>query len=207
MHSDFNFFFRHPLDDTLDSYGLRDLPDVYFVRQKEQKGLADAVKYSKKFVGDEDFVVLLGDTIYLSNSNETVTSKFIELSSKRGLPSIAVEKVPDERLSQYGIIGYEEIDDDIYLVNDIVEKPERGSAPSHMGITGIYVLDPSIFDFIDKIEPGKGGEYQLTDALKSMARERRILASKIDGVRYDIGTKDLWYATFKEFLDKYWKRS
>lgn len=202
-----NYFDRHALDDTMDTYGLNDLPDIYFVRQKEQKGLADAIKYSKKFVGDEDFVVLLGDTIYVSHEKETVTSKFIELSSRRGSPSIAVEEVPEERLSQYGVIDYDTLETDLYLVKDIVEKPDRGSAPSNMGITGIYVLNPTIFDFIEKIEPGKGGEYQLTDALRSMAREKRVLASKIDGVRHDIGTKDLWYATFKEFLDKYWKKS
>ncbi len=201
-----NYFDRHGLDDTMDTYGFKDLPDIYFVRQKEQKGLADAIKYSKKFVGDEDFVVLLGDTIYVSNNKETVTSKFVELSSRTGSPSIAVEKVPEERLSQYGVISYETLDRDLYLVKDIVEKPERGSAPSNMGITGIYVLDPSIFQFIEMIEPGKDGEYQLSDALRAMAKEKKFLASTIDGVRYDIGNKDLWFAAFNEFFEKYWKK-
>ena len=200
-----NYFDKHPLDNEMDSYGIGELPDIYFVRQKEQKGLGDALRYAKTFVADDIFSVLLGDTIYVSNSQETVTRKFLQMSSKMNASSVAVEEVPDRRLSQYGIIDFDAVDDDLYIIRDIVEKPDKGSAPSNMGITGIYVLEPFIFDYLERIQPGKGGEYQLTDALKLMARDIDVFASRINGIRYDIGSKELWYSTFVEFVRKYSK--
>ena len=120
-----NYFDRHNLDDKMDEYGLKELPDIYFVRQKEQKGLADAIRYAENFTGNEDFVVLLGDTIYESYDKETVTSKILEIYQRLKSPVIAVEKVPQDKIQDYGIIRGERVDEDVYRVSQVVEKPEK----------------------------------------------------------------------------------
>ena len=195
-----NYFDRNDLDEKMDQYGIKDLPDIYFVRQKEQRGLADAIRYGRHFTRDEDFVVLLGDTIYLSNDNKTVTSKILDVYYKYALPVLAVEEVPENKLKDYGIIKGEEIEKGIYKVKKIVEKPDVAEAPSHIGITGIYVLGDYIYDYLDTISPGKNGEFQLADAYNLFLDKRDVMAAKIDGKRYDIGTKELWIRTFQEFL-------
>ena len=194
-----NYFDRHNLDDKMDDYGFKDLPDIYFVRQKEQRGLADAIRYAKHFTGDEDFVVLLGDTIYISNDSSSVTSKILDVYYKYRLPTIAVEEVPEYKFKDYGMIMSEEKGKGIYKVKGIVEKPNVGQAPSNLGITGIYVLGPYIYDYISGIKPGKNGEYQLADAYNSLMKEREVIAAIIEGKRYDIGTKEMWIRTFLEF--------
>ena len=196
-----NYFDRHNLDDKMDDYGFKDLPDIYFVRQKEQKGLADAIRYAKHFTGDEDFVVLLGDTIYVSNDNRTVTSKILDVYYKYNLPLIAVEEVPEYKFKDYGIIKGEEKEKGIYRVTGIVEKPEIAEAPSNLGITGIYVLGRYIYPYLDAIIPGKGGEYQLADAYNLLIEKMDVMAVKIDGKRYDIGTKEMWIRTFVNFAE------
>ncbi len=196
-----NYFDRHNLDDKMDDYGFKDLPDIYFVRQKEQKGLADAIRYAKHFTGDEDFVVLLGDTIYVSNDNRTVTSKILDVYHRYNLPLIAVEEVPEYKFKDYGIIKGEEKEKGIYRVTGIVEKPEIAEAPSNLGITGIYVLGRYIYQYLDAIIPGKGREYQLADAYNLLIEKGDVMAVKIDGKRYDIGTKEMWIRTFVNFAE------
>lgn len=197
-----NYFDRHVLDDEMDRYGLRKLPDIYFVRQKEQKGLADAIRYAKHFTGDENFVVLLGDTIYVSNDKNTVTSKILDIYYKYLLPVIAVEKVPEHKFKDYGMIRGEEKENGIYNVKGIVEKPNLEDAPSNLGITGIYVLGPYIYENLSAIKPAKNGELQLADAYNLLMKERKVIAAKIEGERYDIGTKEMWIRTFVEFAKK-----
>ena len=195
-----NYFDKNNLDEKMDEYGFKDLPDIYFVRQKEQKGLADAIRYGKHFTRGEDFVVLLGDTIYLSNDNRTVTSKILNIYYKYASPLLAVEEVPENKLKDYGIINGSETEKGIYNVKEIIEKPEVSRAPSHIGITGIYVLGDYIYDYLHSISPGKNGEFQLADAYNLLLREKDLLAAKIDGKRYDIGTKELWIKAFQEFI-------
>ena len=197
-----NYFDRHNLDDKMDEYGFKDLPDIYFVRQKEQKGLADAIRYAKHFTGDEEFVVLLGDTIYISNDSTSVTSKILDVYYKYRLPAIAVEEVPEYKFKDYGMIKGEEKEMGIYKVKGIVEKPKIDEAPSNLGITGIYVLGPYIYDYISGIKLGKNSEYQLADAYNSLVKEREVIAAIIEGKRYDIGTKEMWIRTFLEFAKK-----
>lgn len=195
-----NYFDRNNLDEKMDEYGFKDLPDIYFVRQKEQRGLADAIKYARHFTRDEDFIVLLGDTIYLSNDNLTVTSKIMNIYYKYSLPLIAVEKVPDDKLKDYGIIKGSEIENGLYNVEQIIEKPDKAVAPSHIGITGIYVLGDYIYDYLNAIAPGKNSEFQLADAYNLLLQKRNVMAAEIEGKRYDIGTKELWIRAFQEFL-------
>ncbi len=194
-----NYFDKHPLDDTMDSFGLKELPNIYFVRQKEQRGLADAIKCAQIFTGSEDFVVLLGDTIYRSNNDRTVTSQVIKEYYKVSCPVIAVEKVPQEKVVDYGIIEGEMQNQGLLKIRSVIEKPEISQAPSNFGITGIYVFQPEIYSYISELSPGKNNEMQLSDAINKMSKEREVFGYIINGKRYDIGTKEMWYRTFIEF--------
>jgi len=195
-----NYFDKHELDEKInESYGIDDFPEIYFVRQKEQKGLADALRYAEKFVGDDPFVVLLGDTIYISNNESTVTSQLINLYSKKGSSCITVEKIWKKKIQDYGIISGNKIEKGLYKIEYIVEKPDPLDAPSDLGVTGIYLLNPDVFEYINQIKPGKNGEYQLADAFNIYVKSHDMLALEMDGKRYDVGTKELWIKTFIEF--------
>ena len=195
-----NYFDRHPLDLELDSYGIADFPNIYFVRQREQKGLADAVRYAESFVSDEPFVVLLGDTIYES-PERTSTSFLMDVYYKYQKPCISVEKVPRQKVSDYGIVDVEPYFD-VMKIKNIVEKPEVEQAPSDLGVTGSYVLNWKIFEVLKQIRPGKNGEYQLADAFNIICKDVGMLASSLVGKRYDVGTKELWVSTFVEFAKR-----
>lgn len=192
-----NYFDRHTMDETMDDYGFRDIPDIYFVRQKEQKGLADAIRYAEGFVSDEPFVVLLGDTIYKSPV-KTSTSYLMDVYYKYRLPCLLVERVPKIKISDYGIVDAEPFND-LFKVRKIIEKPSPAEAPSDLGATGSYILNGDIFNTLKAIKPGKNGEYQLADAFNIIAKDQDILASMLVGKRYDVGTKELWVSTFLEF--------
>lgn len=194
-----NYFDKHTLDETMDEYGFKDLPDIYFVRQKEQKGLADAIKYAQKFTDSEDFVVLLGDTIYKSSDDNSVTSHVIAEYYRINSPIIAVEKVPLEKVTDYGIVDPATQDKSLFKIKRVIEKPEIFNAPSDLGIIGIYVFQSEIYNYISKLAPGKNNELQLSDAINNMAREHDVFGYIINGKRYDIGTKEMWYRTFIEF--------
>ena len=194
-----NYFDKHTLDDTMDSYGFKELPDIYFVRQKEQRGLADAIKYAQKFTGDEDFVVLLGDTIYKAGDDRTVTSHIIDEFVKVSSPVIAAEIVSPEKVIDYGILEAEMQNNGLLKIRSVVEKPQISQAPSNLGITGIYAFQSEIYNYISELSPGRNNELQLSDAINNMAKHQDVFGSIINGKRYDIGTKELWYRAFIEF--------
>ena len=160
--------------------------NILYTRQREPRGLGDAVYYAKSFVGNDAFAVLLGDTITIPG----YTKGLIEQYNKLKTPIIAVEEVPTSKISSYGIIKGKYISSDILLIEDLVEKPTPEEAPSHLGIIGRYILTPAIFDAIEHTSPGKGGEIQLTDALRYIDGERYAYTYK--GRRYDIGNKLDW---------------
>ncbi len=194
-----NYFDKHELD-KLDISGVNKFPEIFFVRQKEQLGLADAVRYSKAFVDDEPFLVLLGDTMYKSKNKTPVSKQLMNSFTKTDKTTIAIEEVPTEKIRDYGILSGKELPNKLFRVDDLIEKPEPKDAPSNLGITGLYALTPEIFDAIDRIKPGKNGEYQLTDALKILAKSDEVFGARFEGKRYDIGTKELWIRTFFEFV-------
>ena len=169
---------------------ISDLADIHFIRQKKQKGLGDAIYCAKKHVGDDPFVVMLGDTI----TKDTVpcTKQLIDIYEKYGKSVIALEEVPDEKVERYGIIGGEEIEDSIYKIDKLVEKPPLSVAPSNLAIMGRYVLTPDIFDHIENVEPGYGGEIQLTDALSKLDE---IYGQVFKGESFDIGNRIDWLKT------------
>ena len=197
-----NYFDKNALDETMDDYGFRNLPDIYFVRQKEQRGLADAVRCAEHFTGDSDFVVLLGDTIYKSGISKTVTSQILDIYKGVEKPLMAVEKVPREKVSDYGIVDPVNAEDEPIKIRGVVEKPEPESAPSDLGITGIYILGTYVYDYISQLKPGKNGELQLSDVYNVMIKDMDVFATRINGKRYDIGTMELWIKTFMEFAMK-----
>ncbi|MDR2830937.1 MAG: UTP--glucose-1-phosphate uridylyltransferase GalU [Methanobrevibacter sp.] len=173
---------------------MSDLADIFYIRQKKQKGLGDAIYCAKKHVGDEPFVVMLGDIV--TKSDVPCTKQLIDLSKRYNSSVIAVEKVPDEKVERYGIIDGTMVSDDIYKVNALVEKPKISEKPSNLAIMGRYVLYPELFDYIEDTEPGAGGEIQLTDA---MAKLSSVYASVFNGRSYDIGNKIDWLKTSLEF--------
>lgn len=173
---------------------ITDLADICYIRQKEQKGLGDAIYCAKKHIGDEPFAVMLGDTI--TKGDTPCTKQLIDVYNKYDASALAVEEVPLEKVERYGIIKGEEIEKDIYRIDRLVEKPLKDHAPSNLAIMGRYVLTPDIFDLIDETEPGVGGEIQLTDALSKLDS---IYGEVFKGKTYDIGNRLDWLKTSIEF--------
>ncbi|WP_175060115.1 UTP--glucose-1-phosphate uridylyltransferase GalU [Thermococcus sp. 2319x1] len=169
---------------------IGEMVDIYYVRQKKPLGLGDAILYAEKHVNEEPFAVLLGDDLIVSE--KPGIQQLIEVAQCYSSPVIGVEKVPRELVDRYGVISGTELDRELYEVHNLVEKPSPQEAPNNIAIVGRYVLTPEIFDILKEIPPGKGGEVQLTDALRELAKRRKILAKLISGKRYDIGTFEGW---------------
>ncbi|MEM4115866.1 MAG: sugar phosphate nucleotidyltransferase [Saccharolobus sp.] len=138
--------------------------------------------------------------INVSKEKKKVTKQILEKYYLLGKPLLGVEKVKKEKLKDYGIIDSERIDQELWKVKSLVEKPEPNEAPSDLGIAGLYILDYKIFEYLRKIKPGKNSEFQLTDALNLYVKENELFATTFNGRRYDIGTKELWLESFVEFL-------
>ncbi|HWH31498.1 MAG TPA: UTP--glucose-1-phosphate uridylyltransferase GalU [Egibacteraceae bacterium] len=162
---------------------------VHYIRQGQPLGLGHAVGCARHHVGHEPFAVLLGDD--LIGEQERLLSQMVDLSERTGRSVVAVMEFGDEALSQYGVIDAEPDPDNpgAYLVRDLVEKPGKANAPSNLCIIGRYVLTPDIFDHIAGTRPGRGGEIQLTDAMRAQCQEEPIRALKFEGLRYDVGAK------------------
>ena len=183
------YFLRNcgKMDNLLEIEAISEMADIYYVRQKKQKGLGDAILCAKKHVDGDAFAVLLGDTI--AQSDVPCTKQLLDIYNEYGSSTIAIEKVPDEKVERYGIIKGKQISDSLYEIEDLVEKPKLHEAPSNLAITGRYILAPEIFDHIENLTPGIGGEIQLTDAMKSLDK---IYGHVFDGKIYDIGNTVEW---------------
>jgi UTP--glucose-1-phosphate uridylyltransferase len=168
---------------------ISELADIHFIRQKEQKGLGDAVYTARKYVGNEPFCVLLGDTVTVSDI--PCAKQLIDIYDKYQGSVIAVEKVKKEEVERYGIVKGEPIDSILKII-DVVEKPKLEDAPSDLGIIGRYLLTPEIFDCIEKTPRGAVSEIQLTDGIGLLKDEQDVYAYEFKGTRYDIGTKLDW---------------
>lgn len=164
---------------------VAEMVNILSVRQKRQLGLGHAVMCARELVGDEPFAVMVGDDLMFSGVPGI--GQLIEVAMAEKMPVIGVMEVPWENVSRYGIIDGEEVAPGVYRVRDMVEKPKREEAPSRMAIVGRYVLTPDIFDYLEKVKPGHGGEIQLTDALQAMAKERGMMAVRMAGMRFDAG--------------------
>lgn len=179
---------KQDLLDVVEDIGK--LAEIHYIRQKEPLGLGHAVYCARKFIGDEPFAVLLGDDIM--RSDPPCLAQLIHLYEHTGSPAVAVCQVPEADVSKYGIISplaKHERFEDSFMIHDLLEKPSVDEAPSNLAIIGRYVLDPSIFDILEKQAPSKGGEIQLTDALRELNRSIPMLAYLFKGQRYDVGDK------------------
>ena len=162
------------------------LADIHFIRQKNPRGLGDAVLCAKTFVGKEPFAVLLGDDII--KSEVPCTKQLIDIYEKHKSSVIAVEKIPKEKISTKGIIKIrDDVGNGLHLLEDLVEKPKLSEAPSDLGIAGRYLLTPEIFECLKKVKPGFGGEIQLTDAIRMLNSSQKVYGYEFRGTRYDIG--------------------
>lgn len=166
---------------------ISDLITIHTVRQKQQLGLGHAVACAESFVGDEPFAVLLGDDIIVND--KPVTQQLIEHAEETDSPVIGCQDVSRKDICLYGSVKYSERSGRRARVSDMVEKPEPENAPSTLAVLGRYILTPDIFPILAETEPGKGGEIQLTDALKTLAEKRRLEAYDFEGDRYDVGNK------------------
>ena len=170
-------------------YDIANMANVYFLRQKETKGLGHAVGRARSFVGDEPFVVLYGDDIIFSET--PVCRQMMDVYEKYGKSVVGVKPVPYEDIRKYCSLKVEKVDGEtsVTYCTDMIEKPKPGEEFSNLSILGRVLLTPDIFDIIDALEPGAGGEYQLTDAMAKQARESGVYALEFEGERFDMGSK------------------
>lgn len=175
---------------------------MHFIRQAKPKGLGDAILQAKGFVGNEPFIVMLGDDIV--ESKIPCSKQLMNQYEKTHSLVIGVQTVPHEETYRYGIIDpINEYDKNLYNVKGFVEKPDPANAPSDLAILGRYLLTPQIFDFLETQKPGAGGEIQLTDAINSLNEVQRVFAYDFEGQRFDVGDKFGFIQTTMQFALKH----
>ncbi len=192
-HFDISYELEHQISGTSKENkltGIRHLIDhctFSYTRQLEMKGLGHAILTGETLIGDEPFGVILADDLCVGNP-EPVMSQMLSLYKKQTACIIAIEEVPMSEVHKYGVIDGEELEEGVYKVNGMVEKPSVEETPGNLAIIGRYILIPEIFDTLRETKPGKGGELQITDALHTLAKQGKVLALKFNGMRYDCGS-------------------
>ncbi len=166
---------------------ISEIANIHYIRQKEPRGLGHAILTAKHFIGDEPFAVLLGDDIVVSR--QPCLGQMLEIYDEYKTSVLGVQRVPKEVVNKYGIVDSKPIDNRVYKVKNLVEKPPVDKAPSNVAILGRYIITPTVFRYLETQDAGTGGEIQLTDALKRMAKEEAMYAYEFKGHRYDVGTK------------------
>ncbi|GAA0718362.1 UTP--glucose-1-phosphate uridylyltransferase GalU [Clostridium malenominatum] len=166
---------------------ISNMADIYYIRQKEPKGLGHAISCAKTFVGDEPFAVMLGDDVV--DSKVPCLKQLIDCYNEYKTTILGVQEVPWEDVHKYGIVKGMHIEDRVHKVKDLIEKPKKEEVTSNIAILGRYIITPRIFQILENTIPGKGGEIQLTDALKTLATGEAIYAYNFEGRRYDVGDK------------------
>jgi UTP--glucose-1-phosphate uridylyltransferase len=169
---------------------ISELADIFYVRQKTPLGLGHAVLAAHKHIGNEPFAVLLGDDIIVSN--QPCLKQMMNVYHQHNSSVIAIQHVKPEHVSKYGIIEGNKINDNLFEIKNIVEKPQPEETSSTLAVMGRYILSPNIFDCIKKVQPGKNNEIQLTDALNMLIKKEKIFGYLFDGKRFDLGDKFDW---------------
>jgi len=201
-HFDRQFELEHHLDSAgkkealSEVVDLASLADIHFVRQSEPLGLGHAVSVARKHVGDNPFVVLLGDEFM--NAGSTLLSDMMKIHDQYGRSVLSLQEVPPDEISRYGSVKPERVGDHLVQILDLVEKPEPDVAPSNLAVMGRYVFTPEIFDKLSRVEPGVGGEIQLTDAIAMLIADQAVYGVTFDGGRYDTGTVPAYLETIVE---------
>ena len=166
---------------------IPEIANIHFIRQKQPLGLGHAVLTASHFIGDEPFAVLLGDDVVVSR--KPVLQQMVDVFNEYKTSIVGVQEVSEDVVHKYGIVDCKHVEGGVYKVKDLVEKPAREAAPSRIAILGRYILTPTIFSYLVTLEPGAGGEIQLTDGLKRLAQAEAMYAYVFRGHRYDVGTK------------------
>ena len=166
---------------------ISNMINIHYIRQKEPRGLGDAIYCARHFIGDEPFAVMLGDDIV--DHKEPCLKQLIEAYDEYRTTILGVQTIDKKDTNKYGIIEGKFIEDRVYKVNDLIEKPSPEEAPSNIAILGRYIITPEIFDILADLPPGKGDEVQLTDALKILSQQEAMYAYDFEGRRYDVGDK------------------
>ncbi|MCK5731138.1 MAG: UTP--glucose-1-phosphate uridylyltransferase GalU, partial [Draconibacterium sp.] len=177
---------------------ISNMANIHFIWQKEMNGLGDAILHAKYHVGNEPFVILLGDTLVKSDDGP-ITKQLIDVYNKTKSSVIALEEVKPELVSRYGIVDGEKISEKVVKANDWIEKPSIEEAPSNLAVASRYLFTPEIFDYLEKTAPGKNNEIQLTDAMREMVKFHPMYGMKFNGKRYDVGDKMGFLKTNIEF--------
>ena len=210
-HFDISYELEHQIKGTSKEHYLTEIRSVItkctfsYTRQIEMKGLGHAILCGETLIGDQPFAVLLADDLCDAPS-KGVLAQMVELYKKYGCSIVAIEEVPKSETNKYGVIAGNEIEPGIYMVKDMVEKPEPEVAPSNLAIIGRYILTPDIFNIIRDTKPGKGGEIQITDALLTQAKNGMVLGFKFEGQRFDCGSIDGFVKATNYFYDKETKK-
>ncbi|MCF6331354.1 MAG: UTP--glucose-1-phosphate uridylyltransferase GalU [Sulfurimonas sp.] len=222
-HFDISYELEHQIKDTSKEHYLTEIRDVItnctfsYTRQIEMKGLGHAILSGETLIGKEPFAVILADDL-CDNDGDAVLTQMISLYEKYGCSIVAVEEIPPEDSSKYGVIAGEKIpsraendgssdsqldwESRLYRVTDMVEKPDPKDAPSNLAIIGRYILTPDIFDILRETKPGKGGEIQITDALFEQAKQGNVIAYKFKGKRFDCGSVNGFVQATNYFYNK-----
>ncbi len=207
-HFDISYELEHQITGTKKECYLTQIRNIItkctfsYTRQIQMKGLGHAILTGQTLIGDESFAVILADDL-CDNDGDSVLSQMMKVYAK--YPDcciVAIEKIPTEDTNKYGVIAGEIIEQDLFRVNDMVEKPEPKDAPSNLAIIGRYILIPEIFDVIRDTPVGKGGEIQITDALLTLAKQGKVLALEFDGKRFDCGSVDGFVEATNYFYGK-----
>ena len=192
-HFDISYELEHQISGTEKETRLESIRNLIekctfsYTRQIEMKGLGHAILTGETLIGHEAFGVILADDLCVGEP-DSVMSQMVRLYEKQPACIIAIEEVPMEEVHKYGVIDAELVEENVYQVNGMVEKPAAENAPSNLAIIGRYILLPEIFDTLRNTPPGKNGELQITDALHSLAKEGKVLALKFNGLRFDCGS-------------------
>jgi len=208
-HFDISYELEHQIKGSSKEHYLTEIRDVIerctfsYTRQVQMKGLGDAILSGETLIGNNPFAVVLADD--LCDNTEAcggVLSQMIEVYKKYQCSIVAIEEVPLEETNKYGVISGNEIEDGLFMIKDMVEKPDPQDAPSNLAIIGRYILTPDIFDIIRETQPGKGGEIQITDALLTQAKKGMVLGFKFKGKRFDCGSIDGFVEATNYFYNK-----
>ncbi|NOR54981.1 MAG: UTP--glucose-1-phosphate uridylyltransferase GalU [Sulfurovum sp.] len=208
-HFDISYELEHQIKGTSKEPLLNEIRSLIsqctfsYTRQVEMKGLGHAILTGETLIGNEAFAVILADDLCTS-TKDSVLKQMIKVYEKYQCSIVAIEEIPMEDTSKYGVIAGNLVDgtDDTYRVTDMVEKPDPKDAPTNMAIIGRYILTPDIFDILRTTKPGKGGEIQITDALLEQAKQGKVIAYKFKGKRFDCGSVDGFVEATNYFYNK-----
>jgi len=208
-HFDVSYELEHQISGTSKEGLLKDIRKILdgctfsYTRQSEMKGLGHAILTGETLIGREPFGVILADDLCVG-APEGVLSQMAHIYEKYRCCVVAIEEVPHEEVYKYGVIAGSELEDGVYVISDMVEKPDPDEAPSNLAIIGRYILTPDIFDVIRDTPPGRNGEVQITDALQTQAKKNMVLAYRFKGQRFDCGSVDGFVSATNYFYER-WK--